>query len=364
MSNLTKASHEWATRPEDERFVGLIPLRDFFNEQRLHSTAKNISTRMITAHPVEDDVNALVLVGPNGTPVAPTHWAFGQLAQRAGAPAGYLRELPSPLAADCINHGLAMRSVEDIGVLLRKDTTPVITAVTGPGYGRVWNATIAGALVQRFGDGLTGQFRVPGEFGEAVEITKRNTTIYGGDRDMFVFLADEQNRIELPGRRAGRMGSFARGFMVWNSEVGAQTFGVATFLYDYVCCNRIIWGAEGYEEIRIRHTTSAPTRWIEEVAPRIEEYAASRTDGIKTLLLRAKELKLGDEAKVQEFLSKRFTKGQARAISAAHLSDESRPIETMWDAVTGVTAYARSIPFQDERVKLEREAGKLLNLAA
>ena len=35
-----------------------------------------------------------------------------------------------------------------------------------------------------------------GEFGKQVEITRDNTTIYGSDRDMFIFLADEENRID------------------------------------------------------------------------------------------------------------------------------------------------------------------------
>jgi len=30
-------------------------------------------------------------------PVAPTHWSFGQLSSRVGAPAAYLRQLPAPL---------------------------------------------------------------------------------------------------------------------------------------------------------------------------------------------------------------------------------------------------------------------------
>ena len=63
---------------------------------------------------------------------------------------------------------------------------------------------------------------MPGEFGERVTVKKENTTLYASDRDMFVFLADEENRIEIPGRRAGRSGSFARGFFVWNSEVGKK----------------------------------------------------------------------------------------------------------------------------------------------
>ena len=52
---------------------------------------------------------------------------------------------------------------------------------------------------------------VPGEFGGRVTVTKDNTTLYASDRDMFVFLADEENRIELP-NRDGRLkpGLFAQ----------------------------------------------------------------------------------------------------------------------------------------------------------
>jgi hypothetical protein len=56
---------------------------------------------------------------------------------------------------------------------------------------------VVDALVDRFGDGITGTWRVPGEFGQRVTITKENTTLFASDRDMFVFLADEENRIEL-----------------------------------------------------------------------------------------------------------------------------------------------------------------------
>ena len=41
---------------------------------------------------------------------------------------------------------------------------------------------------------------------------------------------------------------------MWNSEVGKTTLGAGFFLFDYVCCNHIVWGADQYTEIRIRHT--------------------------------------------------------------------------------------------------------------
>src|SRR5207302_1489157 len=89
---------------------------------------------------------------------------------------------------------------------------------------------------------------------------KENTTLFASDRDMFVFLADEDRRIDIPGRRNGSGGSMARGFFVWNSEVGDKTLGLGFFLFDYVCKNRIVWGADQYTEIRIRHTKGAADR--------------------------------------------------------------------------------------------------------
>lgn len=363
METLMQANRQWSSRPSDQRFTSLTELDQYVQSVKQASHAKALSSRAISLEPVQADSRALVCIGPNGGAVGVTNWSFGQLAQRANAPAGYLRTLPAPMAADCINYGLHVtRDVEDLGVLLYKNGGPAeLRAVTGPNYGRIWNATITSALVERFGDGLTGDFRVPGEFGHAVQVTKDNTTLYASDRDMFVFLADEQHRIEIPNRRDGKPGGMARGFFVWNSEVGSQTLGISTFLFDYVCCNRIVWGAQDYKEVRIRHTSGAPDRWLEDVVPAIHSYANSSASNVVKAIEDARAKRITD---VDEFLAKRFTRSQVGAIKAAHIADEQRPIETLWDATAGVTAYARGIQYQDQRVALEREAGKILELAA
>lgn len=367
MSTLMTASRQWASRPSDERFTSLLELDGHCQNLKGRSAARVMTNRALMAVPVAGDNEALAIEGPNGVPVVPTNWAFGQLAQRAGAPASYLRELPAPLAADCINYGLRhSREVQEIGVLLHKgeNVPATLRAVTGPNYGRVWNADVTRALVRRFGDGITGDFRVPGEFGKAVAVNKDNTTLYASDRDMFVFLADEEHRIEVPNRRDGQAGSMARGFFVWNSEVGSGTLGIATFLFDYVCCNRIVWGASDYQEIRVKHTSGAPDRFVEEVAPALERYARSSTDSITKAIADARAARIGDAAAVDKFLRERFTGRQVESIKAAHMNDEGRPIETLWDAATGATAYARGIMWQDDRVAIERSAGKMLDLAA
>lgn len=363
MAQLMQAHNQWASRPDDERFLSLWDMQSHFQQVREKSRGKVISSRQIEVLPSLDN-RGLLLAGPTGNHFAPTHWAFGQLANLAEAPAGYLRTLPSPMAADCLNYGLQYkRDVEDVGILLYQDNDErICRAVTGPNYGRIWNSEILRGVVNRFGDGVNSDFRVPGIFGQRVEVTKENTTLYASDHDMWIFLADEEHRIEVPNRRNGESGSMARGFFLWNSEVGSNTFGLATFLFDYVCGNRIVWGAEEFQEFKMKHTAGAPDRFIEKAEPALLEYANSSTRGITQAIEDAKIKRITNG--VDEFLQKRFTKKLAEKIKLVHMEEEGRPIETLWDATTAVTAYAKQIPHQDERVKLEREGGKIMELAS
>lgn len=361
MSTLMQASNQWMSRPADERFTSLIDMRQNFDAVRSQSREVVVPSRRIYALPNPDN-KGLAIVGPNGHLYAPTHWSFGQVAQLAEAPAGYLRTLPSPIAADCINYGLQYkRNIEDVGVLLQRNGADTLRAATGPRYGRIWNSEIITGLVDRFGDGVSGDWKVPGEFGKAVDVTKENTTLFAGDRDMFVFLADETHRIEIPNRREGRSGELSRGFFVWNSEVGSSTFGLATFLFDYVCCNRIVWGAAEYQEVKIRHTASAPDRFFDEMRPALTAYANASAGGVVKAIEDARAKRIDD---VSGFLASRFGKRLVVPLETLHRAEEGRPIETLWDVTTAATAYARSIEHQDARVDMERIAGDVMALAA
>jgi len=363
MSVLTQASHQWASRPADQRFVSLHDMQKRMDYVRDHSNARVVSSRAIELCPEGSDHRGIVAVVGDDKGYAPTHFSFGQLAQLAEAPAGYLRTLPSEIATDAMNFGMRFkRGPADVGVLLYQDGTTELRAATGPNYGRIWNSDIVSSLIDHVGDGVTGDWKVPGEFGRDVVVTKDNTTLYASDRDMFVFLADEKHRIEMPNRRNGESGSLARGFFCWNSEVGDKTFGIATFLFDYVCCNRIVWGAEGFKEIKIRHTSCAPDRWLEEVQPALLAYANSTESTVLDTVKAAQAKKVDD---LDDFLSKRFglSRNKAAAIKVTHETEEGRPMETLWDVATGITAYAKGIQHQDERVELERLGGQALNMA-
>ena len=367
MSTIMTASQQWLRRPADQRFTSLLDMQAFCDSQRDRSNGRVVSSRKLEVVPDAGSANGLLVAGPDGNGASTTNWSFGQLASRVKAPADYLRTLPSALVADNLNYGLRFnRDAEDIGVLLTQtgeQQAPIqLRAVTGPNYGRIWDADIVRALVDRFGDGVTGQFKVPGEFGKDVAVTKENTTLYASDRDMFVFLADEKNRIEVPNRRNGETGSLARGFFVWNSEVGKTSYGLAMFLFDYACSNRIVWGATEFQEIRGAHTSSAPDKWIERVEPAILAYANASATPVMAAIEAAQKKRVDD---IDTFLkNRRFNNAQIVNIKAAHLADEGRPMETLWDITTGITAMARNLPHQDSRIEWEREAGEIMDLAA
>ena len=365
MTNLFQASQQWMSRPSDERFVSLTDLHARTLADRDRSVSSVISTRRLRAAPDPQNPRTGMTLETEHGLLNPTHWSFGQIAGLAGAPAGYLRKLPAAIAADCVNYGLRFdRDAQDIGTLRFNgdENGAELRAATGPQYGRVWNSDIVGSLVDRFGDGLEGQFRVPGEFGKRVPITKDNTTIYGSDRDIFIFLADEDNRIEMANRRNGEAGSLARGFFVWNSEVGSQSIGAAFFLFDYVCQNRIVWGVKDFKEFRLRHTKSAPDRWLEEITPVLMDYSNASAAPVEETIRLAQQKKFDDD--LDSFLKGRFSLAEASAIKAAHEREEDRPIETLWDATTAVTAYAKTIRNQDDRVAMERKGGAILDLVA
>lgn len=380
MTTLMQCSEQWAKRPADQRFLSLDEMAKAKQAIRDNSVASVVPNRRLKflAHPANES-KGITIEGSNGY-YDPTHYAFGQIASLAGAPAGYLRTLDPRLVADNLNYSLRFnRDVQDVGILRTMMTAdaydetdagmggdPIehveLRAATGPNYGRVWDVDIINMLRGKFGDGRTGQFRVPGEFGKDVAITRDNTTLYASDRDMFVFLCDEHNRVEMKNRRNGQGGSLARGFFVWNSEVGSQTLGAAFFLFDYVCMNRIVWGVQEFKEIRLRHTSGAPDRWMEGVVPVLKEYANAAAAPIEKTIAIAQQKRVDDDLDAF-FKDRKFTVAETAAAKEAHMREEGRPMESLWDAVAGVTAYAKSIRNQDDRVAVERKGGALLDLA-
>ncbi|GEM72699.1 hypothetical protein SAQ01S_24650 [Sphingomonas aquatilis NBRC 16722] len=369
-----RVSSEWFSRPDDERFLSLSSLHAAVKSRAERATARTVETRDVKVEASRDDAERLTLLVPGrDEPVMPTHWSFGQLCSLVGAPAGYLRQLPASLAGINMQHGLLSHRAELMKTLETDDGRIELRAVTGPDYGRIWDHELVAAVMKIAGDG-TGdtRWKVPGlldwstmTHNPFVEVTKDTTTLYASDRDVFLFLVDDAHPIEAGRLPNGDPDLFFRGFYAWNSEVGSKTLGIASFYLRAVCMNRNIWGAEGFEEISIRHSKFAANRFAHEAAPALESFATSSPlpfmAGIKAS--RERLVARTDEDR-QAFLRKRgFSKGDTDRIIATVLDEEGHPPASIFDFVQGITAVARDKPHQDTRLELEGKAAKLLTAA-
>lgn len=364
-----EVSKQWMSRPYDERFLSLADLKASVDKRRQTSVeyrAENRKIELIAPEPTDKDSLHRLGVGlPDGREVAMSHWSFGQTCGLAGAPASYLRDLPSQLVADNLNYGLRYnRKAEAIKVYAGEDQ---LRAVTGPDYGRIFDAEVVDAVMQVAGNG-TGdtRWKVPGRidwqtgmYNPEHAITMDSTTLYASDRDVFAFLVDDRNPVEVGKTKDGDPDLMFRGFYITNSEVGAGSLKLAAFYLRAVCQNRMLWGVENFHEITMRHTRLAPSRFMEEARPALRSFADGSSARLVEAVGMAKNAKVAenDEDALNFLLARKLSKGVAAKVIEAVKTEEGRNPRTAWDMMQGVTAVARSIPHVDQRTDMEALAG-------
>lgn len=372
-------SSQWFKRPADETFPSLGALHAFTEKRAGESRSTITDTRALEIVGESDPENpsrGLIKIDhkESGAVTAPTNHAFNQVARLAGAPGGYLADLPAPIAADCLNWGLRYnRQREQVQVL---DTANSTRAFTGPDYGRIWHHEIV-AAIQDMNRRTGNRFKIPGVIDWASRAdngthtynpeAEGDSTLFASDRDMFGFLCDDRNPIEVGKLADGSPDNMFRGFYFWNSEEGTRTAGLAAFYLRGVCQNRCLWGVENFQEVKIRHTKFAPDRFAAEAAPALESFCEGRTADLISGVEQAKAAQVAhDEDSMLVFLNKRagLSLKQSRAAVARHEIEEGHKPRSAWDMVQAITSIARDVPNQDTRVALERSAGAILDKVA
>jgi hypothetical protein len=200
-----RVSSEWFSRPADERYLSLSELFGAVSGRAERSRTRTAESAAIRVEARRDDAERLALIVPGAdVPLAPTHWSFGQIATMVGAPSAYLRQLPAPLAAINLQYGLSSHRGELVKTLEVEDGRVELRAVTGPDYGRIFDHELV-AAVQRIAGNGTGdtRWKVPGVldwstglYNPKVDITRDTTTLYASDRDVFLFLVDDQRTMQ------------------------------------------------------------------------------------------------------------------------------------------------------------------------
>jgi hypothetical protein len=364
---LFKAHQQWATRPDDERFQTLDEMAEACVAYKHQAVEATIPVQEIKVRAEGDDLRLI----HRGATLS--NWAMGQLCNRAGAPASYLRRLPAELAANCLNEGLQCADDDDREALLlshkREGGGEILRAATSDRYGRIWNADICKRLQHLLAD--NPNWTNPQVRSWTTGETTDDAALYASDHDMFAFFVDESIRIADGGPDGDGL---ARGFFVWNSEVGASSFGIMAFLYKFVCGNHIVWGAENVCEMRVRHVGEANARAFGELEYELRKYADSSVSDLEAHIESARRYRLGanfDEALETLFMgSKKLRVRIPQRTLTAALETAQQQVDrygdplTLWGAVNGLTENSQQITHMDTRMNLERAAGRLMAMAA
>jgi hypothetical protein len=399
--NLYQANSQWSNRPADQRFWTLEDAHQFCKGYADTATeyALDFGVEAIRALP-DGNIGVTMDDGVGATTATFTHWGFGQLARMANAPAEYLRKLPAPLAAQCLEAGLdahfAGRDEMTVQSLTHAGHTPVLRALTSDKYSRFWNHQVFERLVNLQGQGWrvpparpTGQpneqtrpateadvlrFR-GGTGGVAIEVGMpiAPAGIYASDHDMFAFLVNEEARLD-----DGSDGGLSRGFFIQNSEVGASALKLTLFHYRHVCGNHIVWDASDVVDIAIRHVGDVGGRFLIEVEDKLTAYLTASARADEERIRRARSLRLG--AKPEEVLDAVFKaiaggrrtglpSGLNMKVLAAALDTAQQYADidgdpfTVWGYVNGLTRLSQSNDYTDQRTFLDRTASSVLAIA-
>ena len=351
---LVDAHKQWVKRPPDERFTSLDAILEFTGNRKRNALEETHSLRNLRLHATHGGGMFLNGHVPHA---AFTNWSFSQLCQAVKAPAGYLRSLSAGMAVQCLEYGMARNGGEAKLLLRRNDTLDsdesnfgnAVSAFTSPTYGRIWDYEVISELLEAIRD--LNWHPPDSKVGSA--------GLYASDRDMFVFLINDERPVEIGNARLGK------GFFLWNSETGSATFGLTTFLYNFVCRNHIVWGAEEVRELKIVHRHHALSRFYSEAIPVLDRFVENKglDDRIRETVGRAMDDRLGTTLEEVSTSLKvlPFTRNELAAAWNTGLA-EGEDVTSRWGLMQGLSAYARALPFIDRRVSLERRAGALLSL--
>jgi hypothetical protein len=354
---MTAAQRQYYARPADQKFSSLDELYAKVHSRRMSAIEFESDIVDMSAH---QSPGGGVVFSAKGNFMQPTHWAFGQTAALIGAPAAYLRKLSTQGAEDIVvkllNHGIAKREAAGFKFLAvdepnGDDTT--LYAATSPSYGRIWDADVVEST-KRVIDAQDGKFFSPWAWGH------KHRALFGSSQDVFMYFIDGGSIVDGGGERD----QLHRGVYVWNSEVGAATFGIATFLFRETCGNFLVWGVENAKILNIRHTSGGPERFVSDAVPALQEFARTSVKQLEAGVKAAKAFALPtDEDELLKFGIKHgFNRAETkRAILAANTEEGS--CATLWDLVNGFTATARMMAFADAKADLEVRAGKLMKIA-
>lgn len=341
MQNLTRAHDELFRRTPDETFENIPALWQHCHTEKEQSDDRWRPPQSL--RPIAEGNRLVMDLADGNEPFGLNDWSFTQLC----ALAGVSKETVNRVSADTASRVFRETLPSGNKPLQLFTEADLVRSIHGHSYTRLHNADLVTMLREFATDfeppprGMTG-----------------GTGLYCGEQDMFCFLIDPTGWAEIDGE------AFAPGFYVWNSEVGKRSVGIATFWFQAVCRNHIIWDATEVVEFARKHTGKVGEALgdIRRIVEQLVEKRDARKDGFVAVVRKAMTEKLGDDAEeAMKALTKAgITKSLAkRAIEVA----EGQGRFTIFALVDALTRIARELPNAGERTDADQKAAGLLALA-
>jgi hypothetical protein len=181
---------------------------------------------------------------------------------------------------------------------------------------------------------------------------------------MFAFMVNQSRPLNTPDGHP-----MYRGFFVWNSEVGAASFGVSTFRYRRVCGNHIVWDAKDLAEVRLIHLGSAREKAFRSLRVELRRYADGAANEDEARIAKAATFEIAKtKDEVLDAIWRRRITGVTRGnlVDAYETTERNYPTDgnprTAWGMAQGLTRVSQTTRFGEDRVALDRAAGKIMSI--
>jgi hypothetical protein len=187
--------------------------------------------------------------------------------------------------------------------------------------------------------------------------------LYRGDRSMFAFIRKPNDYIEQP--IDSSLPPIYKGFLCWNSEVGARKIGGMSIHYNGMCGNHLIWGARHVFEFGARHVGNVKGQ-LNEFEVCVSKWArASMEDDTAVIQGATQKVIAATKDEVIDILfGKRKFKLTRKVIDAAYdavVPEQDGDPRTVWGMVQGLTRYSQTLANADTRLEVDKSAGKILD---
>lgn len=377
------AHREWANRRDEEKFDNVAEFIADAKRWMDESHEIECPWKSLAFEPDGEEILAVpktdwAYCGANLQPPRLTHWSFQQAAGYSGMPADPLRKLSPKLASDCLNELLTKERPDGTAnLLVRLNGSTEIRALTTDRYIRAWDHDLIPfyEFLQENGWMVPPSWPSPNCPESRKKITQTHETFEGSlvkvgdirgpnglnrsDRNSFAFFIQPNSYIKTPDGK-----TMWRGLVIQNSEVRECSFKANGFLFDQVCGNHNLFGAQELFEANFRHTGDVQAKMIAAFQS-LQAFSHRSMQEEQDTINRASTLLLADKSEdvAEKLLSKRslaLTLKQAKdAVTLANTGKYGDP-RSAWAVSQALTQLSQSQAYTGARVDLDRQAARVL----